>query len=337
MDAFVSTETYFNYEDYISYKGEFSISPAESLSTHDIEEFLQDFKDVDAAKTTIQSFCMKIKAYFEYINHIYSSSYNKCCDYINYYIKELDDMTYISTNETLSMYLRAFVNNYNYDANNMKFRCNLKDIDGIIYEKKKKLYNIYDIYSSIFQIRANEIPGQDLCYYFQSLIEAYSELLNIIKSPFDSAFLAEVNNISCLIEKNELKSNVKCSRELLELSEKINSGYYEKKCIVIESPEQMKEQLMHSKINFVETFSTNNSPKKVIITTVLFTINLGAIFLYLYQYREFWKILRLRMLRKIRRTMNMKDEQCEHRLFKYEIDLTGTDEKNYNITYTSGI
>ncbi|GAW84213.1 variable surface protein, partial [Plasmodium gonderi] len=194
-------DSYFNYKDYITYKIKIFRNSVESTSTHDIDEFLGNHENIDDVKLIIKSFCMQIKEYFQYINNNFSSNYNKCCDYINYYIKYLDENTYIDPAKPISRYLRNFT---------------------------------------------------------------YNELLSDIKSPSDNYLLAELNNIRCLIEKNELKYKVKCNTELPKLSDSANKWDYKEKCEEPLKLENTRDQIIHAIGNNDNSFSDYNTPKKVI-------------------------------------------------------------------------
>ncbi|GAW79402.1 variable surface protein [Plasmodium gonderi] len=336
MSSASFSDIYFRYEDYMLYKDIMDTRSSKgSVNTDDIDKFLQIQKNMGVMKATIEAYCMKIKAYFEYINTNYSSNSNKYCNYVKYWIKKQDDEALNIGVLPISTYLKDYVNEYSSLAKEMGCTLDIGDTSNNIHEKKVKLYNIYDYYSSLVLLITSSI-SEGLCVYVQNIINLYNDLLSIIIETPDEPLLIELNKIRCLIEKNKLKSKVKCSRELPELSDYGNHQDYKERCKELIQSERIQDQTIHAKGNSVDSFSAFNTSKKVIIITILITTIIGAMFLYLYKFKESWKNLRLRIQRMIRKTININDERCEYIICKSENHIADAEEKNYNIIYFSG-
>ncbi|GAW84241.1 variable surface protein, partial [Plasmodium gonderi] len=227
-----TTETYINYEDYILYKVQFFIRSGKSLSTEDIENFMKSLKDIGYIYESIKSNFIIINEYFKVIKNKYSSMYNnKFCDYMNYWLKGQDKIYYTTNSHPISTYLIRYIKEHTSLAKEIGCKFEIGDAYNKEYEKKVKLYEIYDNYSSL--VNFIELGMSDyLCTYVKNIIKLYNEILSIIKGNPDGDLLNELNNIRCMIEKNNLKLKVKCNNEFQELSEIISSVNYEKKCII---------------------------------------------------------------------------------------------------------
>ncbi|GAW84374.1 variable surface protein, partial [Plasmodium gonderi] len=199
--------------------------------------------------------------------------------YVNYWIKMNDDEVLIWTHDTpLSKYLKDFAMYYISVPNNMKFTCQIEDINNEIFEKKVKLYKMYDYYTSlVYSITTDP----SVCVYVEKIIKLYDELLSTIENNQDDSLRVKLNNFRCLLDNSKFSSNNKCGKKFSDLNEHYRSINYQQDCNTLKQSRQVDDQFILQKENIVNTLPAYNTSKKVIIITVLVIIAIVATFLYL--------------------------------------------------------
>ncbi|GAW84597.1 variable surface protein [Plasmodium gonderi] len=315
MSDILNSATYYKYHDYEFYSKLLKSINIDTVESNDIEIFIKSQEKIENLQSNILYNCKLVKGYFEKINEISSSNGKKGCKYINYMIKRQDGGMYTANNKNMFMYLQDFVNNYISDPNKYRYTCKIEDIERNEFKKIDDLYTIYYLYSSIAESADSKTQDSKICDDYKRLINAYNDLLKSIILNADKYLHNELNYMRCLIENNGWKLSSQCKTLLPVLLENIISPDYYEKCNKLKRSEYKENPFIIYEGAYSGKIFSYNSNKYLIITTVLVTLTVVAFFWYFYKFREFWNKLHLRVQRKIRKTMNENDQQCQYIIY----------------------
>ncbi|EDL42673.1 variable surface protein Vir7-like [Plasmodium vivax] len=245
-----TSDTYYNYDDYIHFKSKFEDQDSVSIDIEIIKRNSVIDTINEHVRDALTHQCHKLKEFLLYIDSNDKNNLTKCCSYINYHLTNKIQGSVYKQKEDTFAHFKKFLQ-YDPELKSNVCTSQMKYLDDGIYKKMKLLYNLYDSYE-VLNYKIDSKNDTHFCTEFNDLFTDYSKIIDAYKIS-DSKFLfMELKNIKCLIEKNKLMSKRNCEKKISDLTlPKEGDGDFLKPCKEIDEGEQPKNRVSEQVITGV--------------------------------------------------------------------------------------
>ncbi|GAW84423.1 variable surface protein [Plasmodium gonderi] len=320
-------EAYINWKDYILFRVFFKSLSTFIQISNDIDSLIQQnlVSVKDREPNNFNNICQKIRELYNIMSYNDYCKNEKCCNYINYYIREKITDYFKYNDEEINKHFNIFVERIKTDNPYNICLLEIKYIEKAEFDKMNKLYDLYEIYENILNSNSEDNNYPNDCEYLNDFIEEYNEI--IVEHKDDTYFNKELKNLRCSIENNKLYNNCKD-----RLTDTFNNSHNIINC---NGPEEIKYLKEYSKqiYSYISARSSiQPANMNVIIATTLSSVILVTVLYYIYKLTTARNYLRNRF-RRINK--NIRDETYEHPMWNRKHYHRNSKGKCYNVSYVS--
>ncbi|GAW84143.1 variable surface protein [Plasmodium gonderi] len=326
-------EKYINWKDYIHFREFFETLPTFRQNYEDIDSCIvkNSVHEEDKERNNFINICQNIKELFKFMSSNGSCNNGKCCNYINYYIRQQIKENFPTKEEEFFARFKNYIeSNKNYES----YKTCVPKIEYIEEEEFKKmdeLYDLYEHYESILNPDPEENNSPTECSDIDGFIEEYNDIIE--KHKEDIPFIKELYILRCSFENNDLYNN--CKSELTDISENednprnINdcNGSLEK--VYLKQYSERKNRYS-STTTYIQPVNMN-----VIIASTLSSVFLGTVLYCIYKFNTSGNYLRNHFPRMKRMNRNIRDGTYQQEMCNRKHYHRNLKEKCYNVSYVS--
>ncbi|GAW84146.1 variable surface protein [Plasmodium gonderi] len=327
-------KTYINWKDYILFRKIFESWQISTQISEDIDRFIKDNSVAvkDKEREHFINICQIIRELFNIMSSNDSCKNGKCCNYINYYIRERIRDHFHPKEKAIFEHFTKYIECKKTDECYNTCMPKIQYIEEADFKKMDELYDLYEHYETILNPDPEENNSPIECSDIDGFIEEYNDI--ILKYNDDKPFHKELKNLRCSIEYNEL-FNKNCKNTLTGILENEDNPWNKDECNESQEIQYLKEYLERknayfSKITYIQPANMN-----VIIASALSSVFLGTVLYCIYKYITSGNYLRNLFPRMKRMNRNINDETHQHEMCNrkdYHRNLKG---KCYNVSYVS--
>ncbi|GAW84714.1 variable surface protein [Plasmodium gonderi] len=304
-----TNKTYINWKDYILFRKIFESLQISIQISEDIISFIvQNPVHVGVERNKFINICQIIRDLFNIMSSNDSCKNGKCCNYINYYIREQIKQFFPLKVNDIFEHFKKYVESKKTNESYKTCMPEIKYIQEQEFDKMKELYQLYEYYESILNPDSEDNSDPNGCSEIKDFIVSYNEFIETYND--DIPLHEELNHLRCSIEYNDLYNNCKKKQYLKEYSER-NNTYF-----------SASTYIPHANMN-------------VIIPTTLSSVFLGIVLYIIYKFTASRNYLRNRFLRMRRMNRNIIDETYQHEMCNKKHYHGALKEKCYNVSYVS--
>ncbi|GAW84281.1 variable surface protein [Plasmodium gonderi] len=327
-------ETYINWKDYIFFRDTIQSFQTFTQNSNHIDSFIKhNAVPLDSKERhNFINICHEIRELFKIMSSYNPSNNGKCCNYINYYIRDQIKDLFPTKENGIFEYFKKYVDINKTDLSYKTCVSEIKYIEKEEFDKINELFNLYDHYETILNPDSEGNNDPNDCRELKEFIDEYNDIIQ--KHKDDQPFQKVLNNLRCSIENNELFNN-NCKNELSEIIENEDNPWNKNECNESQEKEYLKKYSNPNYSYFGTTTYIQPVNMNVIIATTLSSVFLGTVLYYIYKFTASRNYLRNRFPRMRKMNRNISDETYQHEMCNRKHYLRDLKEKCYNVSYVS--
>ncbi|GAW84618.1 variable surface protein [Plasmodium gonderi] len=327
-----TNKTYINWKDYILFRKIFESLQISTQISEDIISFIvQNPVHVCVERNKFINICQIIRELFNIMSSNDSCKNGKCCNYINYYIREQIKQFFPLKVNDIFEHFKKYVESKKTNESYKTCMPEIKYIEEQEFDKMNELYQLYEYYESILNPDSEDNNDPNDCTELKEFIDEYNEIIG--KHKEDIHFHKELNNLRCSIENNDLYNN--CKSELRQISKNVIIQRDKNNCNAFVEKQYLKEYSEKNNTYFSASTYIPHANMNVIIPTTLSSVFLGIVLYIIYKFTASRNYLRNRFLRMREMNRNIIDETYQHEMCNKKHYHGALKEKCYNVSYVS--